>query len=127
MKEKVCKYQDTFYETDRKVFLSRCVSNQCFHRFKPVSHIICDDCPDKVEPDLEDQRLMETLEEDVYSHQELSQRPVEEQRRILDTYCLKCKKLNGEMKTCDFCMCQMHIPIDEFIKFKPFHCPLELW
>lgn len=126
MKEKVCKHQDTFFETDRLVHLSRCVNRRSDSWCNPISRLTCDTCIDRAEPEAEDFRLMETLPE-IYEQPELPQRETEEQTRILQTFCFNCKHYNKKDKLCDSCACGAHIPIDELVKYKPFHCHLELW
>ena len=126
MKDRVCKHQRTCFETGHKVFLSTCLNRRSDVYCGPISHLTCDTCRDKEEPELEDFRVMETMPE-VFEQPELPERTSEEQERILQTYCFKCKHYSVESKLCDSCSCGLHIPIDEFVKFKPHHCFLELW
>jgi len=100
----------------------RNVCNGC----APVSHAICDDCPLRESPDVEDQQQVETLQ-DIYDWDELPSRPLEERQKILETYCFKCKHFEQEGKLCNVCSCTAAAPVDEYAKYQSFHCPLELW
>lgn len=126
MKEKLCKFQHVFFETTHQVYTSTCINPACKHQCTPVSNLVCDECPNKLAPDIVDDGFMEAVsrEEEVI---ELPQRPPERQAEILETYCLRCKKFDRFSKICDSCICNVHIPIDEFVKYEHLHCPLELW
>lgn len=124
MKEAVCKHQHTLYDTVSETHVSTCCNYKCIHHCAPVSHIICDDCPLREQPEKE---IQQTLDGDIYSISERETRTPEERRKILETYCFKCKFFDTEGKTCHSCGCMSHAPVDEYAKFVDFHCPLELW
>jgi hypothetical protein len=126
MKERVCRFQRTVFDIGAKVHISSCGNYKCIHHCSPVSHMICDDCPLREPPDEEDEQWRQTLG-DVYDISEIETRTPEERQEILETYCLKCKFLDQESKTCNACGCTSHAPVDEYAKFVDFHCPLELW
>jgi len=80
----------------------------------------------KKAPDAKDVQLRDTLEE-VYGQAELEKRTPEACQEILLTYCFKCKFLDPVAKICLSCDCLSQAPIDEYVKYSKFHCPLELW
>lgn len=124
MKDTVCKYQHTLYDTISKTHVSSCGNYRCIHHCALVSHLICDDCPLRESPEKE---VQQTLGDDIYSIGELEVRTPEERQEILETYCFKCKFFDREGKTCRSCGCVSNAPVDEYAKFADFHCPLELW
>lgn len=127
MKKRLCKFQHTLFDVERKLHISSCTNHRCLHHCMAVSESICNDCPLKTPLEREDWQEVETLEEDVFSIPEEPQRTRQEVEHILDTYCLKCKHYNKESKVCQACGCMSPAPLDEGAKFKHIHCPLELW
>jgi len=126
MKEQVCKYQRTIFETIRKIHFSTCGNHLCVHHCAPVSRMICDNCSLQEVPDTNDCQLQETLG-DIYDVTELDTRTPPERQEILEHYCFKCKFLDPESKLCFAHGCPSHVPIDEYVKYSDFQCPLGLW
>jgi hypothetical protein len=91
-----------------------------------VSKAVCLECQLRAEPDEEDEHFLATMG-DVYDREELEKRTAEERAEILETYCHRCKFYDAESKFCISCGCSSFTPIDEYIKYKAFNCPLELW
>jgi hypothetical protein len=83
-------------------------------------------CQLRAEPDAEDDHFLVTMG-DVYDRAELEQRSEEEQALILDTYCHRCKHYDKGSTFCTACGCSSFTPIDEYVKYVAFTCPLELW
>jgi len=92
-----------------------------------ISEDICNNCTSKKPLEREDWQVAKSLEQDVFSKPEKSQRAKQEVEHILDTYCYKCKHYNKESRICQACGCMSPAPLDEGAKFKHIHCPLELW
>ncbi|MHC4807082.1 MAG: hypothetical protein ACYTBX_12605 [Planctomycetota bacterium] len=126
MKERVCKHQRTIFETRMRVHISSCGNYRCIYNCEPVSKAICMACQLRAEPDAEDDHFLVTMG-DVYDRAELEQRSEEEQALILDTYCHRCKHYDKGSTFCTACGCSSFTPIDEYVKYVAFTCPLELW
>lgn len=126
MRERVCKHQRTIFETQMRVHISSCGNYRCIYHCEPVSKAVCLECQLRAEPDEEDEHFLATMG-DVYDREELEKRTAEERAEILETYCHRCKFYDAESKFCISCGCSSFTPIDEYIKYKAFNCPLELW
>jgi hypothetical protein len=126
MLERVCKHQRTIFETKLRVHISSCGNYQSIYHCEPISKAICIECQLRAKPDAEDANFVAATGE-IFERAELAKRSEEEREQILDTYCHRCKFYDDKGKVCISCGCSSFTPIDEYVKYVTFSCPLELW
>lgn len=126
MREIICKHQDRMFDTTSGIMVSSCgcVKNPRLHG--GISELICNACQFREKLDEADRQVTRSLS-DAYDIAELEIRPLAERTKILKTHCFKCEHCDPVSFVCGVCNCSMQVPVDEYVKYTPFHCALENW
>jgi hypothetical protein len=126
MESFMCRHQDMMLDSESGIKISACRNQNCPRCHAPVSELICGDCSFQEEPHPDAHQTFKTLGE-IFDTTGLETRPPGMRLKILETYCLKCVHCDEDTKICGACDCTGRAPIDEYIRFTKFNCPLELW
>lgn len=122
----MCGHQDMVLDSESGITVSACRNPECARCHTPVSELICGSCSFQTDPHPDAEKTFRSLSE-IFDTSGLEERPLAARLRILNTYCLKCVHCDGDTKICGACNCTGHAPIDEYIRYTKFNCPLELW
>ena len=121
-----CTHQENMVNDSSGVSISACRCPDAANRHSIVSELICTACRLREEPTAEDLQLDRHMQEE-RGGDILETRPLATRTKILADYCLKCRHRDSVDMICNACMCNIKIPVDDYVKYTTHHCPLELW
>lgn len=126
MKGFTCRHQDMVIDSGSGIAVFACRNPNCFRCHAPVSELVCEGCDFQMEPHPDATKIYQSISE-MFDTTGLTERPPAQRLKILETHCLKCVHCDEESKICGACDCTGRAPIDEYIRYTKFNCPLELW